>query len=315
MKRIVVPLDGSELAEQALPLAARLAQLQGAQVLLLRGAPNPASLDLGTAVELTRECAHEYLEQQAAAFEHRYGRRPLRRVLMEHAPDLVLFEARQPGVTAVVMSTHGRSGLKRLVTGSVAEHVVRMAPVPVYLVPAQAAAALTHPQLRHILVPLDGSQVAHAVLAPVAELARETRAEVILLRIFGDGDGMDYAGESLIDMFARRPERLGGVASEYFHPIREHLAAAGVPVTCAWNTGNAADGILAAAPRMGADLIALGTHGRSGLDRLRHGSVAEQVLRHAAVPVMTFGHDALKRLAAGVSPLVDKRPGLIEAGG
>ena len=79
-------------------------------------------------------------------------------------------------------------------------------------------------------------------------------------------------------------------------------------VEAEWETGDPAAEILAAAARLHSDLIAMATHGRSGLDRLRYGSVAESVLRHSKRPVMTFGPEAVRRLTAGVAE-AERKPG------
>ncbi|MBV8085194.1 MAG: universal stress protein [Chloroflexi bacterium] len=309
MKRILVPLDGSDLAERALPLAARLADLHGAEVLLLDAAANPTAWYAGTGAELCYSAAHGYVTGVAATVLERYGVTAIRRVSMLPPVEAILQHAAEPEVVAIVMATHARDGLPRLMMGSVAEQVVRNAPVSVYLLPVRVSAAFTHPRLRRILVPLDGSQIAHAVLAPIAELASIAQAEVRLVRVFGDEDGFgpETFDETLDETFAHRQARLDAAARAYFEPVREHLAHLGIGSTAAWSTGPAGDAILSAAERYEVQLIAMGTHGRAGLDRIHHGSVAEHVLRHANVPVMTFGREALKRLAAGVGPAVDQR--------
>ncbi|HLG71741.1 MAG TPA: universal stress protein [Chloroflexota bacterium] len=307
MAKIVVPLDGSDLAERALPLAMRLAQLSGSELRLVQAAISPASLEVGTAVEALVEAGQEYLEERAAELRAKHRIQVTVHAAIAPAVQLVLSEAAQPDVAAVVMSTHGRTGLVRLLMGSVAEGVLRESPIPVYLVPAAALAGSAE-RIKSILVPLDGSALSYSVLAPVTELARAAHAHLTLMRVFGDEEELARAPQQpALRAAEQQIDRLEDKAHGYFAPIKAHLRSMGLTVDAEWTTGVPAQEILATAQLIQPDLIALATHGRSGIQRLRYGSVAESVLRHAKAPVMTFGPEALKRLAKDVGHLADSK--------
>ncbi|GIL14981.1 MAG: universal stress protein [Chloroflexota bacterium] len=140
-KKILVPLDGSELAEQALPQVSQLAGCMGAQVVLLR-VPGESVYsylvpDPDIAVEMRHDietAAQVYLDEIASEFRVMNLAVSTLVVWGAPVPDTIIQVARQIEADLIVMSTHGRGGVARLVIGSVADDVVRHAPVPVLLV-------------------------------------------------------------------------------------------------------------------------------------------------------------------------------------
>ena len=136
---------------------------------------------------------------------------------------------------------------------------------------------------KRVLVALDGSPSSEAVLRFLLEIAGPLEMKLILLRVLEPIPPMPIEGTrhvTLDDVEARRRD-----AEEYLAPLAATLHARGVNVTYAVRRGRPADEILAAAREDNADLIAMATHGRTGLGRVLFGSVAEAVLRHATVPV------------------------------
>jgi len=136
---------------------------------------------------------------------------------------------------------------------------------------------------KRVLVPLDGSELSENVLPFLTEIAGPLDMTIVLVRVLEPiqpalVDGA--AGGVVDDLEARRRD-----AAEYLAPFAIGLRARGIDTTTSVRVGRAEEEILAAAGTEGADLIAMSTHGRSGLGRLLFGSVAEQVLRHADVPV------------------------------
>jgi nucleotide-binding universal stress UspA family protein len=136
---------------------------------------------------------------------------------------------------------------------------------------------------KRALVPLDGSLTAEAIIPFILKIAGPLDMKVTLLRVVEPVPPMVVEGATPVvvdDPVARQRD-----AEEYLAPIAVELRGRGVDVSCEVRRGMAASSILAAAKTVGADVIAMSTHGRSGLGRLLFGSVAEQVLRHADVPV------------------------------
>lgn len=136
---------------------------------------------------------------------------------------------------------------------------------------------------KRALVPLDGSPVAEAIIPFLLEIAGPLDMRLVLLRVLEPIPPMVIEGARDIvvdDVEARTKE-----AQAYLAPIAAALGARGIDVVCDVRRGRPEEQIVAVATEVGADLIAMSTHGRSGLGRLLFGSVAEQVLRHADVPV------------------------------
>jgi nucleotide-binding universal stress UspA family protein len=198
-----------------------------------------------------------------------------------------LCETASAGTDLVVMATHGRGPLGRLWFGSVADVLLRRLSVPLLFVRGyNAPADLTgDPLPRHVLVALDGSDVAEQVLEPALALGTLTGADHTLLRVLPSvtdySPGYSGAGpQAEAWSYLRRvADRLGGRTLRV-HPRVVHD---GQPV---------ARSILHYAQTHDADLIALGTRGRGGLARLLRGSVADRVVRGASVPVLVFRPDA-----------------------
>jgi nucleotide-binding universal stress UspA family protein len=134
------------------------------------------------------------------------------------------------------------------------------------------------------LVPLDGSPVAEAIIPFILEIAGPLDMAVRLLRVVEPIPPM--AAEGASPVFVDDPVARTRDAEEYLAPIATELRGRGIDATWEVCRGLAATAILDAGKAFGADVIAMGTHGRSGLGRLLFGSVAEHVLRHASVPVL-----------------------------
>lgn len=133
------------------------------------------------------------------------------------------------------------------------------------------------------IVPLDGSIVAEGIIPLVLEIAGPLDMEVVLLRVVVPIPPSVIEGSRHVEVEDREKRRIE--AEEYFAPTVSKLRAKGVRVTTQVRRGEPAAEILAGAKAAGADLIAMTTHGRSGLGRLLFGSVAEAVLRHSEIPV------------------------------
>jgi nucleotide-binding universal stress UspA family protein len=207
----------------------------------------------------------------------------------------------------IVMTTHGRSGLGRWLYGSVADGVLRRAPVPVLLVPATCEHPWPGGRPRRVLVPLDGSAYAEEALAPAARLARAAGTELRLLRVVElplhpYGEGYVYVGyDPTLDLAGAR---------EYLGTVAARLAAEGLEVTVRTDFGAPGQVIGEHARVAGADLVAMATHGHTGLTRVVLGSVAAATLQRANRPTLLVRPEAVRaaapaaaeELAAGAPP-------------
>ena len=267
-RTVLLPLDGSPLAETALgPLQRLLHEVDDACVHLL----HVSSGDDAEAPDWSRveaRCAEWGLRVE----RHEAKGDPAQAILAQSealAPDLIL------------MATHGRSGLRRVVRGSVAEAVLREAPAPLLLVNPHHQQRIGESLFRKILVPLDGSPRGDEVLPFVIAVARSVGSEVTLLRIEPIEPYM-AEGPPFTPPVTWSPDSVCAT----LEPQVQRLLDARVDATSEARIGDAAAEISAAAKDF--DLVALTTHGRSGLARLVFGSVAEEILREVERPVLVL---------------------------
>ncbi len=269
-RAVLVPLDGSDLGDRILPHVERLLGREPYAVVLLRIVP-PAATDDRPPGELHRD--RDQAESHLWTVRRRLeglgaGVTTLLREGDPAAEILFAIDELQPAIVA--MSSHGRSGLLRWIRGSVAERVLRASSAPLLLVTPHET---TSAGFRRILVPLDGSDRAAAVLPLVVDLARRHEAEVVLLHVLPAGPPMAAIAS--------------GVESvELLRGHQRQLAEQGVTARMREALGSPAGEILDVAEREQADLIAMATHGRTGSSRFFLGSVAETVLRHARKPLL-----------------------------
>jgi nucleotide-binding universal stress UspA family protein len=282
----LVPLDGSELAEAILPLLESPQHLWGSEVVLIRSVTVDAPTNPSAETE-----AGDYLATQARRLE-RTGLRVRCEVWHGDPSQAILNAAARGRVGLIAMTTHGWRGVDRLRFGSVAESVVRKARVPVLLVRGQMRWPADRPP--RILVPLDGSALSAAVLTVIARLRQPLRGVVELLHILQAPATGLVSPSSLTAAEAER-----AAARNYLERVAARLAGKGFEVEWVVLEGPAATTIAQRVVDRGADLVAMTTHGRSGVARLLLGSVAEQVLRTADAPVLLW--------KAGVPPFGTRR--------
>ncbi len=206
----------------------------------------------------------------------------------EHAVDGILGRIRVCGADLVVMTTHGRGPVSRFFLGSVADGLLRKAPVPLLLVrPREPAPELIpEPAMQRLLIPLDGSALAEQVLEPALELARLTDGRCTLVRVVEIHSGLP-------DSPPGSPGPPGEVhveeAQAYLKSVAGRFGDQGLPIrTCVVVGRSIPETVLEQARVQGSDLIALATHGRGGIRRLLLGSVADQVIQGATTPVLVY---------------------------
>jgi nucleotide-binding universal stress UspA family protein len=282
---ILVPLDGSTLAERALPYATALAGASGARLVLVRVAAPGAGPDG------VRE-ARAYLAQVAAGLTSE-GRQVETAAPAGDVVDEICAEARRQNADLLVSATHGRGGLGRWVYGSVAAALLARSQLPVLLVRAwgatpSAARLADHPRL---LVPLDGSAFGEEAL-PVAEsLADALGGELVLLRAVVRPDA-PFAPDWIVEPLLRQELDAATVEAEsYLRRLAERYAQAGRTVHIDVRVGQPgleaeADVIDKAGREHGAALAVMTTHGYTGLRRIVLGSVADSVVRRSTLPVV-----------------------------
>lgn len=289
--RILIPLDGSPVAEQVLPLAKMIAARFQSAVILFRVIEpirerlraDCERLSAEDQIELLRTSAMEYLSTILHGFTAAgIPAEPQIRVGAS-APEILQF-AKSSHVELIAMATHGRTGLQRWVYGSVADKVLSGAHLPVLLVRACEAPPACLPPTR-ILVPLDGSALAERALLPAEHWAKAFAAEIFLFRVWQPAT-YGHDGWTGGVAYAELDDAVRGAAEEYLREKALEMEGRGVRVRCATQLGAVADTILEAAEKHGVNLIVMSTHGRSGLGRWVMGSTADRVLRTSPIPVL-----------------------------
>lgn len=295
--KILVPLDGSSLAEQAIPYAATLAG-PNEEITLLHVAPPPTpARDLrGWNLPMTEQDQARYVDRLRAALAevaerwHSVAPAVAIEVAIGDPSEEILRTAQRQGIDLIVMGSHGRGALGRWRFGSVADRVARTSPIPVMIIRPQDAPVEIGPvPLHRFIVPLDGSELAAQAL-PVAErLARRTHRPIHLIRVLPQTDelllptpgfGVPAANVEYRDITAALVQE----ATRMLEDEAARLESAGIPTTWQLGEGSPFAGIADAA-RPG-DVIVLASHGRSGLTRWVLGSVAEKLIRLAEAPVI-----------------------------
>jgi len=285
MNTIVVPLDGSELAEQALPLAGTIATKRKAELVLTTAiATGDRWVDgMGRRWQAEEQAAVEsYLRTIVERLKQK--RVPARARVDWGRPHIVIGTvADQEDADFIVMTTHGRSGVSRWTMGSIADKVLRTTSRPLILIHATTHARVPE-NVQRILVPLDGSELAEAALPQAEQFARSMSASLVLVRAVVP-PAILYTGEfvpgDLPDL-----EGLEAAANAYLDRTAEPIRERGLQVGVAVGVGVPAEVILNVCRDHGANLIVMTTHGRSGVDRWMFGSVADAVVRHVRLPVL-----------------------------
>jgi nucleotide-binding universal stress UspA family protein len=288
---LVVPLDGSELAERALPYAIKQASARGGQIVLLQVALGP--LPSGANWEQQQLDAVNEAKAYLASVRERMGSVvPVQTsVAYGHAAEQILNAVKTNDADGIVIATHGRTGLAHLVFGSVTETVLAHSPVPVLVVharPGEAAATPVDPVSARIVVPLDGSPLAEQALPTALEMVG-IAGELVLVSVVAPPKHVltDEAGHvrSYLD---QQEDSLTREARDYLHGVAARLKKSQPDLHVAYDVriGDAAPGIVMATVDRGGDLVVMATHGRTGLGRALLGSVAGDVVRTGVTPVL-----------------------------
>jgi nucleotide-binding universal stress UspA family protein len=296
LSRILVPLDGSSLAERALPCARMLARGLGAELALFRAIALPPDFEeILSVVDLEPERPLAQLAADADDYLCRVGSRleedglcVQKVVQLGRAAEAIVDYAEKVGIQLTVMATHGHSGVSRWRHGSVAERVLQSASVPVLIVCSTESEGMTphRPMACHrVLVPLDGSSVAEQVLPTVTTVAQALDAELVLLRVPIAQVSGSLMGEWCMPLEGTF-DTANHIAESYLERLAERLRADGVRVFTTTRMGAVANVIIEYAEANQIDLIAMCTHGRTGLARWALGSVADRVLRARCLPLL-----------------------------
>jgi nucleotide-binding universal stress UspA family protein len=299
IRSILMPLDGSRFSEMALPVALDLARKAHASLrLVMVHEPILAMVPAWSEKEDPEEHAHEleYLAGLIAGVDL-HGAASTYEVIVGDARTALMETAEQTHSDLIVMATHGRGAFSRFWLGSVADHVMRHATVPVLLIrPLTGVGRTTNGcGYRNILVALDLSKASEAILEPVKAFARLNQGQLTLVNVVEPAGPMrSYPMPALGDPGRLEAQRTD--AREHLDRLASQLRTEGLSVATRVVVGaGIATQLLDLLQKGHFDLMALTTSGAGGLQRALVGSVADKVVRGAEKPVLV--------LRPGVSPV------------
>ncbi len=292
-KHLLVPLDGSKLAEACIPAAVALSRALGSSVMLLHIIEKDASPEIHGDRHLTNEdealkyldqVAHIYFPPEVKVETHVHTEKvsDITGSIVDHtgeyAPDLI------------VMCTHGEGGLREFVMGSIAQQVIGRAHTPILLVKAGEPGAVAFSPIKKILLPLDGEPEHEGCLPVALALARQFDASLSLMTAVhtlatlggeraASGWMLPGATRAILDIDEQ-------TAFEYLENLAVKQRAQGVTVNTFVRRGDPAQQIISAAHAQNFDLIVLATHGKGGMKAFWAGSVGPKVVIDARIPLL-----------------------------
>ena len=295
-KRMLVPLDGSELAEAVFPYARELAEKLNLEIILLH-VSRPA---LDAFLHMRRA----YIEHAVEAIKHDLKKpakagKPigvLGEIAEGYPAEEILRYADEKAADFILIATHGRSGLKRWTLGSVVDKVLRASKIPVFLVPT-GVQGKTYDQWpkKTLIVPLDGSELAGSVLKHVEALTEHPVSpfdEVVLVRVCEPPVIPSYYAPEVSEvpfnwgeLIHQETVRCRKEAEDYLAKIEKQLKERKINVRSEVLAGKAADEVVDYVKKNPFSVIVMATHGRSGLKRLVYGSVAANILHGVSNPI------------------------------
>lgn len=284
-KKILVPVDGSERAEKALIPALALAHAADGEVIMLRVPEYGNEL-------VTKAAGLSFMKEKEQAAKRRLCNSYLRGVRQTHVdfetpirlevidgdPAAVILDtAVSEEIDLIVMTTHGRTGLGRWVYGSVTERVLRHAPCPVLALRDELTPT-------HIVVPLDGSELAELSIEPSLSMARIFESDVTLLQVQVPYDELDAGQKQVVidgkhEWIFTKPEVMHRLALEYLEKAKAKYNDPSLNIQIAVTANWAAEGVLHYIDKYDGNLVVMTTHGFTGLGRWDYGSVTSKVMR------------------------------------
>jgi nucleotide-binding universal stress UspA family protein len=263
VQKFLVALDGSKDSESVLPHLEALLETQDADVTLLHVFSDFEVSKMHRTQDYLNEAAKSLRSKGAVVDIH---------VLVGQTAPMIANMAAQGGYSLILMCSKGKKGLSRLVFGSVTEEVLRHSTIPV-LVVHPLGTSKKKLRLKRIVVALDGSHRSASILPHVAPLAQATGSKLLFMTAVDPRTKNDLPVE---------------VVSKNLFREQKLMHRQGIRTELAIRYGEPATEILAYSDVQDADLLALSTHGRTGVDRMVYGSVAESVLRNGELPMLVL---------------------------
>jgi nucleotide-binding universal stress UspA family protein len=290
LEKIVVPLDGSDLGEMALPWAVEIAAALGSEVDLIGV--------FETKVEEVRNMQQVYIERKAEQSSAQVlERRPanvtlpaVRAVLLDGNPAIQILDySDKNDVGLIIMVSHGRSGIMPWPMGSTAAKVAQHLGVPVLVVRADPPPHKSpdNSLFQNILIPLDGSEAGESALPYVKELVQQRATSITLLRVIAPGQHVHTVGGlSYFSFPEQMTQNMRAEATQYLEKVSGGFSGTKAVVRCEVRAGDSAQEIIRSCDVSGTQLVAMSSHGRSGIERWMLGSVSYKVLNSGKTPLL-----------------------------
>jgi len=284
LKKILVPLDGSELGEMALVYAKELASAIDLEIQMACATEHQDKATL-------RMCSL-YLEKVVERLHTQVKRinseSDVKTVVIDGEPATALVEyAENEGIDLIIMMSHGRSGIMRWAIGGTANKIIQRCRIPVLLVRASQVLSKRRPVqvFKKILVPLDGSSMGEAALSYVKTIVKVLNCEVILLRVVEIVQRVHTVGG--LDHFVyseQQIERMKDEALKYLEQIRQQFDEGNVKIIL--RTGDPAQEIIRLSTEENINVVAMSSHGKSGIMQWVMGSVSSKILQAGEAPLL-----------------------------
>jgi len=278
--RILVPLDGSDLAERSLPYVKHIAKkLNSAVILMMVCLPsNYAELPLKA-----------YIQKKTKEFQVE-GIKTNSKILRGEAATAILKFAQKNDIDLIVMSAHGGSGISRWSLGSCATKVLQKTNIPTLLVRSNKTKAKSlNAEISKILIALDGSHFSEAIIPYVKRLIEINKPEVILVRVIEPVTLPFTTGYIEHEKYEKEiMEKAKEEASSYLQKMKGLFEQEGTKASTVLLKGHPANAILNYAEESNIRLIAITTHGYTGITKWAYGSVAANIIESSTIPILLF---------------------------
>ena len=292
-RRILVPLDGSHLAEAILPVVTRLADACGATIVLLHIIERNAPSRVHGERHLTdRRDAEAYLAEltQRLGTPDRAVEWHFHEVPVGDVAASIGVHAEEHAIDLVAMSTHGQGGIREVIWGSIAQQTLQHSPVPVLLVRANASATSQTYDPRTIMVTLDATAAAEAALPYAVSLARNLGAQLRLVVVVATPDTLASTQAPTATLLPSTTRALLDLqekqAVAYLERLADWIRATGVDTIAEVRRGDAVAQLAIDAGEHDDGLVVAATHGRAGLQAIWSPGVAARLLRRTRAPVL-----------------------------
>ena len=293
IKNLLIPLDGSKLAESVLPYAAQIAKRLQVSVTLLHIIETDAPEKVHGQQHLTNPAQAEKYLNSISSLEifkeigvevhvHEMSVKDVAKSISEHSQELKQ--------DLVVLCTHGSSGIHQILFGSIAQQVISLGTTPVLLINSLQVYPAEGCKLEKFLIPLDGNPDHEHVLDYAANLAKLCGANIhlfVAVPRFGNMAGeFTQANRLLPGTTSRMMDMIVADAEEYLSKLKEKLEKDGLKVTASYSRSDPADAITEAAKTNKSDLIILATHGKKGAEAFWEGSITPKISKASKIPLL-----------------------------